>query len=165
MNTSSNTSPQIDPRGPRFGAGITSVLLLVTIALGLTEVGTTSSLAERASTPAFFLLAVLTALFAWGALLGVSKHPYGLLYRSLVQPRLGPPAFTESEKPPTFAQLVGFLVAGTGIVLQLVGVPYGLVIAASAAFIASFLNSVFAYCLGCEIYALLVRAKLIPAEG
>ena len=165
MNTSSSTSPQIDPRGPRFGAGITSVLLLVTIALGLTEVGTTSSLAERASTPAFLLLALLTALFAWGALRGVSKHPYGLLYRSLVRPRLDPPKFTESEKPPTFAQLVGFLVAGTGVVLQLIGVPYGLVIAASAAFIASFLNSVFAYCLGCEIYALLVRTKLIPAES
>ncbi len=165
MNTSSSTSPQIDPRGPRFGAGITSVLLLVTIALGLTEVGTTSSLAERASTPAFLLLAVLTALFAWGALRGVSKHPYGLLYRSLVRPRLAPPEFTESEKPPTFAQLVGFLVVGTGVVLQLAGVPYGLVIAASAAFIASFLNSVFGYCLGCEIYALLVRAKLIPAES
>lgn len=165
MNTSSSTSPQIDPRGPRFGAGITSVLLLVTIALGLTEVGTIGSLADRASTPAFLLLAVLTALFAWGALQGPSKHPYGLLFRALVRPRLGPPAFTESEKPPTFAQLIGFLVAGTGIVLQLVGVPYGLVIASGAAFIASFLNAVFAYCLGCEIYALLVRAKLIPAEA
>lgn len=165
MNTSSSTSPQIDPRGPRFGAGITSVLLLVTIALGLTEVGTIGSLADRASTPAFLLLAVLTALFAWGALQGPSKHPYGLLFRGLVRPRLGPPAFTESEKPPTFAQLIGFLVAGTGIVLQLVGVPYGLVIASGAAFIASFLNAVFAYCLGCEIYALLVRAKLISAEA
>lgn len=165
MNTSSSTSPQIDPRGPRFGAGITSVLLLVTIALGLTEVGTIGSLADRASTPAFLLLAVLTALFAWGALQGPSKHPYGLLFRALVRPRLAPPAFTESEKPPTFAQLIGFLVAGTGIVLQLVGVPYGLVIASGAAFIASFLNAVFAYCLGCEIYALLVRAKLIPAEA
>lgn len=165
MNTSSSTSPQIDPRGPRFGAGITSVLLLVTIALGLTEVGTIGSLADRASTPAFLLLAALTALFAWGALQGPSKHPYGLLFRALVRPRLSPPAFTESEKPPTFAQLIGFLVAGTGIVLQLVGVPYGLVIASGAAFIASFLNAVFAYCLGCEIYALLVRAKLIPAEA
>lgn len=165
MSTSSNTSAQIDPRGPRFGAAITSVLLLVTIALGLTDLGTTGTLAERASTPAFLLLAVLTALFAWGALQGVSKHPYGLLFRALVRPRLSPPAFTESEKPPTFAQLVGFLVAGTGIILQLAGVPYGLVIAAGAAFIASFLNAVFAYCLGCEIYALLVRAKLIPSES
>lgn len=165
MNTSSSSTPQIDPRGPRFGAGITSVLLLVTISLGLLEVGSTAGIAERASTPAFLLLAAITALFAWGALRGVSKHPYGLLFRSLVRPRLAPPTFTESEKPPTFAQLVGFLVAGTGIILQLAGVPYGLVIASGAAFLASFLNSVFAYCLGCEMYALLVRAKLIPAEG
>lgn len=165
MNTSSNNTAQIDPRGPRFGAGITSVLLLVTLALGLLEPRLGATLAERASEPAFVALAVLTLLFAWGAVAGVSKHPYGILFRALVRPRLTPPAFTESEKPPTFAQLVGFLVAATGLVLHLVGVPYGLVIATGAAFLASFLNAVFAYCLGCEIYALLVRAKLIPAEG
>ena len=165
MNTSSNTSAQIDPRGPRFGAGITSVLLLVTLALGLLQPGLGATLAERASEPAFLLLAALTLLFAWGALAGVSKHPYGIAFRALIRPRLSPPTFTESEKPPTFAQLVGFLVAGAGVVLHLVGIPYGLVIAAGAAFIASFLNAVFAYCLGCEIYALLVRAKLIPAES
>ena len=165
MNTSSNTTAQIDPRGPRFGAGITSVLLLITLALALLEPGLGTTLADRASEPAFLLLAVLTLLFGWGAVAGVSKHPYGIVFRALVRPRLAPPAFTESEKPPTFAQLIGFLVAGTGVVLHLVGVPYGLVIATGAAFLASFLNAVFAYCLGCEIYALLVRAKLIPAEG
>jgi hypothetical protein len=165
MNTSSKTSPQIDPRGPRFGAAITSVLLLITIALGLGDPSVAASLTERAGTPAFLLLGLITALFAWGALAGVSKHPYGLLFRSLIRPRLGAPDFTESEKPPTFAQLIGFLVSVTGLILHLVGVPYGLVIAASAAFIAAFLNAVFAFCLGCEIYALLVRAKLIPSEG
>ena len=35
MSTSSKSPAGIDPRGPRFGAGITAVLLLVTIALGL----------------------------------------------------------------------------------------------------------------------------------
>ena len=164
MNTSSKDT-QIDPRGPRFGASITSVLLLVTLTLGLLDPGVGATLADRASTPAFLLLLAITFLFAWGALLGVSKHPYGLLFRALVKPRLGPPEFTESEKPPTFAQLVGFLVAGTGVVLHLAGIPYGLVIATGAAFIASFLNAVFAYCLGCEIYALLVRAKLIPGTS
>jgi hypothetical protein len=162
MSTSSNTPAGIDPRGPRFGAGITSVLLVVTLALGLRSPVPGPGLAERASDPAFILLALLTALFAWGAIAGIQRHPYGALFKTLVRPRLGAPAFLEEPEPPTFAQLVGLLVAGTGVILHLVGVPYGLVAAAGAAFIASFLNSVFGLCLGCELYALLVRARIIP---
>lgn len=160
MNTSSK-SPQIDPRGPRFGAGITSVLLLITIALGLIQPGLGSSLAERASEPAFILLSAITALFAWGAFAGVAKHPYGLLFRALIRPRLPEPEYLEPPQPPTFAQGVGLFVSLVGLVLHLAGVPFGLVAAAAAAFIASFLNSVFGLCLGCEMYALLVRAKVI----
>lgn len=160
MSTSSKPN-QIDPRGPRFGASITAVALLVTIALGLTQETLGDSLAERAMEPAFLLLVVITALFAWGAFLGIGKHPYGALFKALVRPRLGAPAYLEAPEPPTFAQLVGFLVAGTGIVLHLVGVPYGLVGASGAAFVAAFLNAAFGLCLGCELYALLVRARII----
>lgn len=161
MNTSSNSSAQIDPRGPRFGAAITSVLLLVTVALGLAAPLPSESLASRLSEPAFVLLAILSAVFAWGAFAGVQRHPYGVLFKALIRPRLEAPEFLEETKPPTFAQLVGFLVSATGIVLHLAGVPYGLVLAAAAAFIAAFLNAVFGLCLGCELYALLVRARII----
>jgi hypothetical protein len=161
MNTSSKQKPLIDPRGPRFGAAITSVLLLVTVGLGLTQGRGSLTLAERLLEPAFILLAILTGLFAWGAFVGIHRHPYGLIFRTIIRPRLAPPNFLEEPQPPTFAQLVGFLVAGTGIVVHLAGVPYGLVIAASAAFIASFLNAVFGLCLGCEMYGLLVRANII----
>jgi hypothetical protein len=160
MSTSSKESLQIDPRGPRFGAGITAVLLLITIAMGLSE-GTLSSLAERSTQPSLVLLGALAALFAWGAFAGVQRHPYGALFRAFVRPRLGPPSFTEAVEPPTFAQLIGFLVTATGVVVHLVGVPYGLVTAAAVAFIAAFLNAVFGLCLGCEMYGFLVRAKLI----
>jgi hypothetical protein len=160
MNTSSKATPQIDPRGPRFGAGITTVLLLVTIALGL-QAPLASDLGSRVAQPAFLVLALLTLLFAWGAFAGIARHPYGLIFKALVRPRLGAPAFLEAPAPPTFAQLIGFLVSATGIVLHLVGVPWGLVAAASVAFVAAFLNAVFGLCLGCEMYALLVRAKLI----
>jgi len=161
MNTASKQAPGIDPRGPRFGAAITSVLLLVTIALGLGEPSATGSVAERATEPAFLALGILTALFAWGAFAGIQRHPYGLLFRALLKPRLKPPAFQEPPEPPTFAQLVGFFVSAAGIVLHLVGVPYGLVIAAGVAFVAAFLNAAFGLCLGCEMYALLVRARII----
>ena len=163
MNTSSKATPQIDPRGPRFGAAITTVLLFITIALGL-QAPASPDLATRATEPAFLLLAVLTLIFAWGAFAGIARHPYGLVFKALVRPRLGAPEYMEAPAPPTFAQLIGFLVSATGIVLHLVGVPWGLVVAASVAFVAAFLNAVFGLCLGCEMYALLVRAKLIRAS-
>jgi len=154
----------IDPRSPRFGAGITAVLLLVVILLGLiTPAGAT--LAARATEPAFLLFALITALFAWGAFAGVQRHPYGALYRALIRPRLAAPTDLEDPIPPTFAQGVGFVITLIGLVLHLVGVPYGLVIAASAAFVAAFLNSVFGYCLGCQIYLLLVRAGILGRKG
>jgi hypothetical protein len=154
----------IDPRGPRFSAGITAVLLLVVVALGLIE-GTAATLGERAAQPAFILFALITALFAWGAFAGVARHPYGALYRALVRPRLAAPTELEDPVPPTFAQGVGFVITLIGVVLHLAGVPYALVVAASAAFIAAFLNSVFAYCLGCQIYLLLVRAGILGRKG
>ncbi len=137
----------IDPRSPRFGAGITAVLLLVVIGLSL----------GGAASAAFVLFAIITALFAWGAFAGVQRHPYGWLYRRLVRPRLEPPAHLEDPRPPTFAQGVGLVITLVGLILFLLGVPYGLVIFAALAFIAAFLNSVFDYCLGCQIYLLLVR--------
>ncbi len=154
----------IDPRSPRFGAGITAVLLLVVVGLGLaTPLGT--SLATRATEPAFILFAAISALFAWGAFAGIRRHPYGALFRAVVRPRLAPPTELEDPTPPTFAQGVGFVITLAGLVLHLAGVPYALVIAASAAFVAAFLNSVFAYCLGCQIYLLLVRAGILGRKG
>ena len=141
----------IDPRSPRFGAGITAVLLLIDLYLALTG----------ALVAATVLLAALAALFAWGAFAGIRRHPYGLLYRRLIQPRLAPPAEREDPAPPTFAQGVGLLVTGLGVVLQLAGVPSAVPVAAALAFVAAFLNSVFGYCLGCQLYLLLVRAGLI----
>ncbi|HEV8012952.1 MAG TPA: DUF4395 domain-containing protein [Pontimonas sp.] len=161
MSTSSKSPAGIDPRGPRFGAGITAVLLLVTIALGLGTAASGATLGDRALQPAFLLLAAITAVFAWGAFAGVARHPYGALFKALIRPRLEDPAYLEEPEPPAFAQLVGFLVSITGVVLHLLGVPFGLVGAAAVAFIAAFLNSVFGLCLGCEMYSLLVRAKII----
>lgn len=141
----------IDPRSPRFGAGITAVLLLIDLFLALTGAGVA----------AFALLAVIAALFAWGAFAGMRRHPYGALYRRFVQPRLRPPAEHEDAAPPTFAQGVGLLVTALGLVLQLAGVPYAVPVAAALAFVAAFLNAVFGYCLGCQLYLLFLRAGII----
>lgn len=159
-----SAAPGIDPRSPRFGAAITAVLLLVVVALGLlTPLGTTWG--ARAVEPGFILFALISALFVWGAFAGIRRHPYGALFRKVVRPRLAPPIDLEDPTPPTFAQGVGFVITLAGLALHLAGVPYALVIAAAAAFVAAFLNSVFAYCLGCQIYLLLVRAGILGRKG
>lgn len=145
----------IDPRGPRFGAGITAVLLLIVIALSLLGAGLA----------ALLLFVAITALFAWGAFAGIARHPYGLLFKALIRPRLAPPNELENPAPPTFAQGVGFVIALVGVLLELLGVPAAVPVAAAAAFIAAFLNSVFGYCLGCQIYLLLVRLGIVGRHG
>ena len=161
----------IDPRGPRFAAGITSLLLLIDLLLALTGLATAqaadgtwlitqSSLAERVSDPAFLLLLVTALLFLWGVL-SPRTAPWGVLYRRVVQPRLKPPTDLEDPRPPRFAQGVGLFVVGIGLVLHLAGIPWALPIAAAAAFIAAFLNAVFGFCLGCQLYLLLQRFGIV----
>lgn len=158
-----STSPAtsgIDPRSPRFGAGITAILLLVSLFLALTT-PLSGELGARATEPAFLLLLVIALLFAWGAFAGIRRHPYGAVFRRFVRPRLGAPDELEAPEPPTFAQGVGLVVVAVGLVLHLVGVPGALVVSAAAAFVAAFLNSVFGYCLGCQLYLLLLRARIV----
>lgn len=152
----------IDPRGPRFAAGITSLLLLVDVFLGLTTpIGAT--VAERAAEPAFLLLVVIALLFAWGVL-SPRTAPWGALYRTVIQPRLAPPTDLEDPRPPRFAQGVGLFVVTIGLILHLAGVPWALPIAAAAAFVAAFLNAVFGLCLGCQLYLVLQRAGIVGRE-
>lgn len=158
--TSNPSTPRVDPRGLRFSAGITAVLLLVVVFLGLIG-GTRSTFGERVGDPAFILLLVIALLFGWGAVAGVAAHPYGALFKTVVRPRLAPPRELEDAAPPRFAQLVGFIVTGAGLLLALLGVPFALPVAAALAFVAAFLNSAFGYCIGCQLYLLLVRSRVI----
>ncbi len=152
----------IDPRGPRFAAGITALLLLVDVFLGLvTPIGAT--VAQRALEPAFLLLLAIALLFLW-SVLSPRTAPWGVLYRTLVQPRLKPPVDLEDPRPPRFAQGVGLLVVTIGLILHLAGVAWALPIAAAAAFVAAFLNAVFAFCLGCQLYLILQRAGVVGRE-
>lgn len=151
MNAPNQTVKGIDPRGPRVTAGITGIVVLVVVALGL--VGLT--------TAATVLLAAQAVVFLVAAIVGAARHPYGFVFKRLIRPRLAAPVELEDPAPPTFSQGVGFVVVGLGIVLQLLGVPYAVVVAAAAAFVVAFLNSVFGYCVGCQIYLLLARIGVI----
>ncbi|MEQ1737199.1 MAG: DUF4395 domain-containing protein [Rhodoglobus sp.] len=141
----------IDPRGPRVTAGITGLVVLFVVALGL--VGLT--------TAATVLLAAQAVVFLVAAIVGAARHPYVFVFKRLIRPRLAAPTELEDPAPPTFSQGVGFVVVALGIVLQLIGVPYAVVVAAGAAFIVAVLNSVFGYCVGCQIYLLLARLGVI----
>lgn len=156
----SSRAPRIDPRGPRFSAAVTALLVLVGVGTALV-VGTPNTLAERLAQPSFALFVVLASLFAWGAFAGVARHPWGLLFKKFIRPRLAAPAELEDAAAPTFAQGVGLFVVTVGLVLYIAGVPLSLEIAGSAAFVAAFLNAAFNYCLGCQLYLLLVRARVL----
>jgi hypothetical protein len=116
-----------------------------------------------------WLLAVQALVFAAGAVFGLRYAPYGFVYR-LIRPRLGPPAELEPEAPPRFAQAVGLVFAIAGVAGYATGVTWLGVIATAAALVAAFLNGVFGFCLGCEMYLLFRRAwpgrqELVPAAA
>ncbi|KHK98032.1 hypothetical protein LK09_09420 [Microbacterium mangrovi] len=156
----------IDPRGPRFAAGITSALLLIgtfLAAIGNSPQAGAASITARVLDPGFLVLLVVDLLFAW-SLISPRTQPWSVLFRTLVRPRLAPPTELEDPRPPRFAQGVGLVVVSAGLVLHLIGVPWALVVAGAAAFIAAFLNAAFGLCLGCQLYLLLARAGIVGRE-
>ncbi len=136
---------RIDPRGTRFGALVTLAIALVALVTGPTTVGIIS-------------MAVLTALFIPGATIGPQATLQSFLFRALIRPRLGAPSETESFRPPRFAQQMGLAMAAAGLILGLSGVAVGFYVFAAFITVASFLNGVFGFCAGCEIYLLFKRA-------
>jgi len=136
--------PTIDPRGARFAAALTAVLLAAVLLLA-------------PSTVAVLLLAAQTVVFAVGALRGVQHTPYSVLFRAAVLPRIGPPAEREDAAPPRFAQGVGLGFALVGLAGFLLGADLLGFIATGFALVAALLNAVFGFCLGCEMYLLIKR--------
>ncbi|MFJ8357432.1 DUF4395 domain-containing protein [Streptomyces sp. NPDC093984] len=133
----------IDVRGPRFGAAVTTVVLAVVLVTG-----------------SAWLLAWQLLAFALGAAGGVTRSPYGWLFRRVVRPRLGPPTEFEAPQPPQFAQAVGLVFAVVGLVGYTAGPRWLGLAATGAALAAAFLNAAFGYCLGCEAYLLMRRAAV-----
>ncbi|MFE8947017.1 DUF4395 domain-containing protein [Streptomyces sp. NPDC007856] len=133
----------IDVRGPRFGAAVTTAVLAVALILQNS-----------------WVLGWQTVVFAVGAAAGVQRSPYGWAFRTAVRPRLGPPKEFEAPEPPRFAQAVGLVFAGLGLVGFTLGPQWLGLAATGAALAAAFLNAAFGYCLGCEMFLLLKRATV-----
>lgn len=132
----------IDARGPRFAALITTLVLVAALA-----------------THSVWVIAFQALVFAIGALRGPQFTPYSFIFRTFIRPRLKGEVPTEDIRPPQFAQSVGLifaLVATAGLVSH---ISVLFTIAAGAALAAAFLNAAFNYCLGCEVYLLLLRLR------
>ncbi|WP_035812041.1 DUF4395 domain-containing protein [Jiangella gansuensis] len=136
---------RIDPRGQRFAAAVTTLVLAIVLVTG-----------------SGWLLAAQGVVFAAGAFAGPARSPYGLLFARLVRPRLGPPVELEDAAPPRFAQAVGLAFAVVGVVGFASGLTVLGYVAAGAALAAAFLNAAFGFCLGCELY--LAYRRLSPSQ-
>ena len=132
----------IDARGPRFSATITAIVLATALV-----------------THNVWVLLAQGVVFLIGATRGPQFTPYGLLFKNLIKPRLKKEAPTEDVRPPKFAQSVGLIFALVGIFGAVVDRGLIFTVATAFALAAAFLNAAFNYCLGCEMYLLLVRFR------
>jgi hypothetical protein len=133
---------QLDPRGVRFAATITTVVLGVVLITG-----------------SGWLVLAQAVVFALPALFGMRFSPYGALFRTAVAPRLGPPTETEDAAPVRFSQTVGLVFTVVAAAGYLTGLTALGVVATAFALLAAFLNAGFGFCLGCEMYGLITRVR------
>lgn len=149
----SRTPQQVDVRGPRFVAWVTTAVLIVTLLV--------SGFSPAA---AALLLGAQTVVFAIGAWRGPREHPYGRVFAAVVAPRLGPVTEREPVPPLRFAQLVGFVFAAAGTAAFALGVPALGLTATAFALFAAFLNAAFGICLGCQLYPFVARLRRTPVS-
>jgi len=142
MSQQLKTPTLIDVRGPRFSAAITVIVLAIALA-----------------TQNVWVLAFQAVVFAIGAIRGPQFTPYAFIFKRVVKPRLRGEVVTEDSRPPQFAQTVGFIFALVGLLGAAIGSSLVFGIAVGFALAAAFLNSVFNYCLGCEMYLLVLRIR------
>ena len=136
------TDMELDPRGQRFAAALTSVVLVAVLATGWG-----------------WLALAQTIVFAITAI-NPKQGPYAYVYRALILPRLGPPAEREPAAPVRFAQTVGFTFLAVATVGYLTGLTALGVVFTAFGLLAAFLNAAFGLCLGCEAYLLIKRLEL-----
>jgi hypothetical protein len=142
MSQQLKTPTLIDVRGPRFSAAITVIVLAIALA-----------------TQSAWVLTLQGVVFAIGAIRGPQFTPYAFIFKRVVKPLLRGEVVTEDSRPPQFAQTVGFLFALVGLLGAAIGSVPVFSIAVGFALAAAFLNSVFNYCLGCEMYLLVLRIR------
>ncbi len=135
-------SVSIDARGPRWSAVITTAVLATALV--------TSNL---------WVIAFQAVVFAIGAIRGPQFTPYALIFKKLIKPRLKSEVTFEDVRPPQFAQAVGLGFALVAVIASVTGAGGVFMVAVGFALAAAFLNAAFNFCLGCEMYLLILRAR------
>ena len=135
-------SVSIDARGPRWSALITTIVLATALV--------TSSL---------WVIAYQAVVFAIGAIRGPQFTPNAVIFKKIIRPRLKSEVTFEDVRPPQFAQAVGLVFALIAVIASVVGAGGVFTVAVGFALAAAFLNAAFNFCLGCEMYLLILRAR------
>ena len=141
-STNTSNALEIDARGPRFSALLTTVVLAIALVTG-----------------SVWVAAFQAVVFAIGAIKGPQFTPYAFIYRSLIKPRLKSPLRTEDVRPPKFAQSIGLAFVIVAIAGAATGTSVVFTVAVAAALAAAFLNAAFDFCLGCQVYLILARVR------
>lgn len=180
----------IDDRSLRLQSGVTAALALAAVWFAATGLGTaraprsagwsafqpltgawfvpgaapewqlaTASVAARALDPACLLIAAIAALALWNAC-SPATNPLHVLFARWLAPRLSPARAVHGRGSIRFAACLALGIGVLGMLLQLAGVPWALLIAAALVFAAALLKAAFGICLGCELSLLLTRAGL-----
>lgn len=127
----------IDPRGHRFGAGLSVLLLVVAVLVG-----------------APWLVAVALLSIGVSAAFGLRWSVYGAIWRRIARLLALPPATPEHEYPPRFAQTLGSVVLTLSLVSFALGATTaGWVLVLAVAGLQGVLAAT-GYCLGCRLYFL-----------
>jgi hypothetical protein len=116
------------------------------------------------ATGARWLLLVLAYGFWARVLTGPTLSPLGRVAMRVVAPRLGPPKYVAGP-PKRFAQAMGAALTTAAAILWLaLGADTAADVLTAMLVVAATLESVFALCLGCQVFAGLMHHGLVPAE-
>jgi Domain of unknown function (DUF4395) len=113
--------------------------------------------------PAHWLVIPLAYGFWARVLTGPRLSPLGALASRVIAPRLGAPK-TVSGPPKRFAQALGATITTAAVVALALGADGAVAILLVLLVAAATLESVFAFCAGCRLFGLLMRAGVIPDE-
>lgn len=133
---------------------------------------------KAARTVAFVVLVVATVALAtssywlflplaygfWARVLtGPKLSPLGRVAMKVVAPRLGDPKYV-SGPPKRFAQGMGAAMTTAGVAAWALGAGTVAAVLLVMLIVAAGLESIFAFCLGCKVFAGLMRLGVIPEE-
>lgn len=147
-DTAAPAPAEVDARAPRFTASVTATVLAAVLILSMVNL--------RAAT---VLLAIQAGIFAIGAIFGPQRHPYGVIFRRFLAPRLGSPTDRDPVGQLRFAQMMGAIFSTVGVAGFALGVPWVGTAATGFAFVAALVRALFGVCLSRRPYLLVSKLR------